>query len=64
MKRRQFLKEIKTKAENAGKTYSFDAKRGKGSHGQVKVGSKTTFVPDHELGVGIQAAILKQLGLP
>ena len=41
----------------------FDWSEGKGSHGRLYLGDKTTFVKRSEIGRGLPAAMLKELGI-
>ena len=50
-------------AKNAGLEFRFDRSEGKGSHGRLLLGSKATFVKRSEIGKGLLAAMLKELGI-
>ena len=61
----EFIRRVKT----AGKTHDvpvhFETHHGKGSHGRLYYGKRFTTVKDRkkELGKGLLAAMLRQLGL-
>lgn len=65
MKGRDFLKKLKALGRRKGFTVAYDARRGKGSHGQILYGNKGTTIKDlrKELGVGLIRAMLKQLDI-
>ena len=48
---------------NTGQDFQYDPGHGKGSHGRVYVGSRFTTVQQGELGRGVLAAMLRQLGI-
>jgi predicted RNA binding protein YcfA (HicA-like mRNA interferase family) len=52
-------------AKERGLEFSYDARHGKGSHGQLLFGAKLTTVkdPKKEIGPGLLNDMLKQLGL-
>ena len=61
----EFIKKIKKAAKAQGLDVRFEKHRGKGSHGTLYVGDKYTVVKDRkkEIGPGLLAAMLKQLGV-
>ncbi len=61
----EFLRKVKRAADRMGLSYEFDQTRGKGSHGTLRLGGRKTIVKDRkkEIGEGLLAAMLKQLGL-
>ncbi len=63
MTRDAFLRDLRRYCRKAGLEFSFDARRGKGGHGVVYVGSRFTTVQS-DLSQGRIESILKQLGLP
>lgn len=65
MNRNQFLRALTAYcAEHGFPKPVFNAKRGKGGHGTVTLGSRFMVVPSGELKKGTQEAILKGLGVP
>lgn len=65
MKGEEFIKKIRRLGIERGVPVHFDNIRGKGSHGRLYYGDRYTTVKDRkeELGRGLLAAMLKQLGL-
>ncbi|MDB5437799.1 MAG: hypothetical protein JWM33_226 [Caulobacteraceae bacterium] len=59
-----FLRNLKAYAKDNGLAFSYSARKGKGGHGVVTVGSKFTTVKSGELGKTMVEVMLKQLGLP
>ena len=59
----EFARRAKRYARNAGLEFRFDQSEGKGSHGRLYLGGKTTFVKRSEIGKGLLAAMLKELGI-
>ena len=49
--------------ERKGLGFFFDPRRGKGSHGTVYVGSRHTMVKHSDIGPGLLASMLKDLGI-
>ena len=43
--------------------FRFNRSQGKGRHGRPYLGGKTTFVKRSEIGKGLLAAMLKELGI-
>ena len=63
MNRDAFIRDLRKYCRKTGRTFSWDASRGKGGHGEVEVDGKFTTVQT-DLKPGRIEAILKQLGLP
>ncbi|HEY1837610.1 MAG: type II toxin-antitoxin system HicA family toxin [Rhizomicrobium sp.] len=61
----EFERRIKKAGRKRGVAVSFDAGRGKGSHGRLYFGSRFTTLKDRrkEIGPGLLKAMLDQLGL-
>ncbi len=59
----EFVRRAKRYARNAGLEFRFDRSEGKGSHGRLYLGGKATFVKRSEIGRGLLAAMLKELGI-
>ena len=62
---REFIKRVRELGRDRGVAVRVDAKRGKGSHMTLYYGSRKTIVKDRrkELGAGLVASMLRQLGL-
>ena len=60
---REFIRRAGAHARNTGQDFQYDPGHGKGSHGRVYVGSRFTTVQQGELGRGVLAAMLRQLGI-
>lgn len=65
MKAGEFLRRLRGLARRRGVPYRFDAAKGKGSHGKVHFGSRTTIVKDRnkEVGLGLLHQMCKDLGI-
>lgn len=65
MNGREFIKRVREHGRERGVTVRVDAKRGKGSHMTLYYGARKTVVKDRrkELGPGLVASMLRQLGL-
>ena len=65
MNGREFIKRVREHGRERGVTVRVDAKRGKGSHVTLYYGARKTIVKDRreELGAGLLASMLRQLGL-
>jgi len=65
MRGAEFLRKVKRLGEQRGINVSFEAKRGKGSHGTLYFGGSRTILQDlkKELPLGTLHAMLRQLGL-
>lgn len=61
MNGREFVRRVRRYARKNGLEFSFDPARGKGSHGMLTIGSRSTIVQHGEIGQGMLAAMLKQL---
>ena len=59
----EFVRRAKPYARNAGLEFRFEQSEGKGSHGRLYLGGKATFVKRSEIGRGLLAAMLKELGI-
>lgn len=59
----EFVRRAKRYATNAGLEFRFEQSQGKGSHGRLYLGDRTTFVKRSEIGKGLLAAMLKELAI-
>jgi mRNA interferase HicA len=59
----EFIKKVKKYGKRNGVAVRFDCKQGKGSHGTLYCGNNKTTVKGSEIGKGLLAAMLKQLGI-
>ena len=59
----EFFRRAKRYARKFGLPFRFGPSVGKGSHGRLHVGGRFTTVPRKELGKGLLAAMLKDLGV-
>ena len=61
----EFVRRIRALGRGRDVAVRFDARRGKGSHGRLYFGDRFTTVKDRrkEIGSGLLAAMLRQLGL-
>lgn len=59
----EFIKKVKKHGKKHNVSVCFDCKQGKGSHGTLYYGGKKTTVKRTEIGPGLLAAMLKQLGI-
>lgn len=59
----EFVRRAKRYAKNAGLEFRFNRSEGKGSHGRLYLGGKTTFVKRSEIGKGLLAAMPNELGI-
>ena len=59
----EFLRRVRRYAKKRRLEYRFDRRHGKGSHGRVHVGRRFTTVSRRELGKGLLAAMMKDLGI-
>jgi len=59
----EFVRCAKRYARNAGLEFRFERSEAKGSHGRLYIGGKATFVKRSEIGRGLPAAMLKELGI-
>jgi mRNA interferase HicA len=60
---KEFIKRAKRHARRIGKTYRFDPRHGKGSHGMLYVGDRRTTVKQGELAAGTFRNMLQQLDI-
>jgi len=58
---KEFIKRAKRHAERTGKTYRFNPRHGKGSHGMLYIGERRTTVKRGELSAGVFLSMLRQL---
>ena len=65
MKGSEFLRKLKALASRTGKSYTWVAQRGSGSHGTAYMGNAYTVVKDRkkDIGPGLLAAMCSQLGI-
>ena len=63
MNGREFLRRARRHARRTGQDFAFYPDWGKGSHGRVFVGENFTTVPQHEIGTGLLATMLKDLNI-
>ncbi len=61
MRGTEFVRRVRRYARNAGLEFRFERSAGKGSHGRLRLGGKTTSVKGSEIGKGLLAAMLKEL---
>jgi mRNA interferase HicA len=61
----EFERRVRAVGRRRGVPVSFDAGHGRGSHGRLYYGARFTTLKDRrkEIGPGLLAAMLKQLGL-
>ncbi len=61
----EFIARVRQIGRERGITVRFDPRKGKGSHGRLLLGQRFTTVKDRrkEIGPGLFAAMLRQLGL-
>ena len=57
----QFVRRARRYARRNGLEFGFDPNRGKGSHGKLTIGQRSTIVQHGEIPRGTLAAMLKQL---
>ena len=61
MNGREFVRRARRYARRNGLEFSFDPSRGKGSHGEVRIGHRHTMVQHGEIKPGTFAEMLKDL---
>ena len=61
MNGREFVRRARRYARRNRLTFDFDPSRGKGSHGQLIIGSRRTIVQHGEIAPNTFAAMLRQL---
>jgi mRNA interferase HicA len=59
----EFVRKVRHLARERGVQHSWEPRRGKGSHGRLLYDKSFTTVKHGEIGPGLLAAMLKQLGL-
>jgi mRNA interferase HicA len=61
----ELVRKLRRLAKQRNVEFSYDARHGKGSHGQLLFGDRLTTVkdPTKEIGPGLLHAMLSQLGL-
>ena len=61
----ELVRKLRRLAKERDVEFSYDARRGKGSHGRLLFGDRLTIVkdPTKEIGPGLLHAMLSQLGL-
>lgn len=64
MNGRQFIRQSRKWAKANRRQFSVEKGRGKGGHQIVRVGETWTTVKTGEIGAGLLAAMLDQLGIP
>ena len=64
MNGREFVRRARGYAKHTNLAFSFDARRGKGSHGVLYVGDRRTVVQHGELKPGTLRNMLRQLDIP
>ena len=60
---REFVRRARRYARKKGLKSYFDPRRGKGSHGTVYVGDRFTMVKHSDIGPGLLASMLRDLGV-
>ena len=63
MNGRVFVRRARRYANRQGHSINFYPDRGKGSHGLLRVGNRSTIVKHSEIGPGLLASMLKDLGI-
>ena len=63
MNGREFTRRAKRYARKAGLDFRFVAREGKGSHGRLYLGGRSTMVKRAELSKALLHAMLKELGI-
>ena len=64
MNGKQFVRQARKWAKANSRAFSVESARGKGGHQIVRIGGAWTTVKTGELGAGLLAAMLTQLGIP
>jgi mRNA interferase HicA len=59
----EFVRKVRQLAKQRGVASSWEPRLGKGSHGRLLFGDRFTTVKHGEIGPGLLADMLKQLGL-
>ncbi len=60
----QFVRRARRYAGRTGRSFRYDPRRGRGSHGVLYVGERRTVVQRGELKPGTYRNMLKQLDIP
>ena len=63
MNRGEFIRRVRRYANKTGQHFSFDQRRGKGSHGTVWLENRHAIVRHGEIPKGVLSAMLRQLGI-
>ncbi len=65
MRGREFVARVRRLGRKRGVAVKFDPEHGKGSHGTLRYGARSTTVPDlrKELKAGLLHAMCRQLGI-
>ena len=63
MNGREFVRRARRYARKNRLEFSFDPTAGKGSHGRLTIGTRSTIVKYGEIGPNMLADILKHLGI-
>ena len=63
MNGQEFVRKLRRLARGKGVYFSWEPRRGKGSHGRLMFGKRFTTVKHGDIGQGLLADMLKQLGL-
>ena len=61
MNGREFVRRARRYARRNGLSFDFDPTRGKGSHGKLSIGDRSTIVQHGEIPPGTFTAMLRQL---
>jgi hypothetical protein len=63
MNGKQFIRQARRWANANGQPVTVDSSRGKGGHKMIWIGSRFTTVKTSEIGAGLLASMLKDLGI-
>ena len=63
MKHREFVRRARRYARRRGLNFNFSPSRGKGSHGEARLGPYRTTVPHGEIPTGTMSSMLKHLNI-
>lgn len=64
MNGRQFIRQARKWANANNRAFTVEKSRGKGGHQIVRIGGRWTTVKTGEIGTGLLAAMLNNLGIP
>ena len=64
MNGKQFIRQSRKWASASGHRLTVEKSRGKGGHQIVRIGERWTTVKTGEIGAGLLAAMLNDLGIP